>query len=118
MLLIPCFIRCLAHVINFAAQALISTYSSANHFDPSAQHDYNPDDVDGDERDEVGLIWATTVEVSFFFSLLVLLYLEDIYLSAKRKELLKSLQTKGGKDVLMLLLDMKVCWSSTYIMLQ
>ena len=67
MLLTIYFIRCLAHVINLAAQALISTYSSASHFDPSAQHDYDPNDVDGKERDEIGLIWAITVKVSFHF---------------------------------------------------
>lgn len=58
-------IRCLAHVINLATQALLSTYSLASHFDPEAQHDYNPDDVDANERDEVGLIRAITVKVSF-----------------------------------------------------
>ncbi|KAF8802829.1 hypothetical protein BYT27DRAFT_7076476, partial [Phlegmacium glaucopus] len=59
-------IRCLAHVINLATQALLSTYSSASHFDPEAQHDYDPDDaLNEDKRDEVGLIRAITVKVSF-----------------------------------------------------
>jgi hypothetical protein len=50
---------CLAHVINLATQALISTYSKSPHFDPK-----NPDAHVPDERDEVGLIRAIAVKVS------------------------------------------------------
>jgi hypothetical protein len=38
--------------------------------------------------------------------------------SAKHKERLLKIQKRSGSDVLMLLLDMKVCWSSTYVMLK
>jgi hypothetical protein len=38
--------------------------------------------------------------------------------SAKRKERLLKIQKRSGSNVLMLLLDMKVRWSSTYVMLK
>ncbi|KAF8805225.1 hypothetical protein BYT27DRAFT_7105125, partial [Phlegmacium glaucopus] len=53
--------------------------------------------------DEIGLVWAIVVKACS---------------SAKCKECLLKIQTHAGqKQVLMLLMDMKVCWSSTYKML-
>src|SRR5882757_3054623 len=49
---------CLAHVINLATQALISTYSKSPHFDPK-----QPDAHIPTSRDEVGLVWAIVVKV-------------------------------------------------------
>src|ERR1700688_2344388 len=51
-------ISCLAHVINLATQALISTYSKSPHFDPK-----QPDAHVPTSRDEVGLIRAIVVKV-------------------------------------------------------
>lgn len=50
---------CLAHVINLATQALISTYSPSPHFDPG-----NPEAHIPTTRDEVGLIRTISVKVS------------------------------------------------------
>ncbi|KAF8805603.1 hypothetical protein BYT27DRAFT_7104261, partial [Phlegmacium glaucopus] len=83
--------RCLAHVINLATQALISTYSKTKHFDPKEPNDHEPD-IDAFQRDEVGLIHSITVKARS---------------SAKRKERLLKIQKRSGRNVLMLLLDMK-----------
>ena len=52
------FCSCLAHVINLATQALISTYSKSLHFDPK-----NPEAHVPTSHDEVGLIRAIAVKV-------------------------------------------------------
>lgn len=39
----PCHIHCLAHVINLTTQAVLKTYSKANHFDPQKPEDHEPD---------------------------------------------------------------------------
>jgi hypothetical protein len=52
------FRSCLAHVINLATQALISTYSKSPHFDPK-----NPEAHVPTSRDEVGLVRAIAVKV-------------------------------------------------------
>jgi len=59
------FCSCLAHVINLATQALISTYSKAPHFDPK-----NPEAHEPTSRDEVGLVRAITVKVYIMSPLL------------------------------------------------
>jgi hypothetical protein len=55
-------IRCLAHVINLATQAVIGAYSKAKHFNPAKPEEHEPD-LSGYERDEVGLIRAAAVKV-------------------------------------------------------
>lgn len=102
-------IRCLAHIVNLATQAVISTYSSTPHINT----DSTAQDVDGAlddladisvSRDEVGLVRVITVKARS---------------SAKRTALFKELQGKDGvKLPLNLILDMKVRWSSTFAMLQ
>ena len=53
--IISCPHRCLAHIINLATQALLTTYSKSKHYDPT-----NPDgDLaigSGVRRNEVGLV--------------------------------------------------------------
>lgn len=49
---------CLAHVINLATQALISTYGKSPHFDPK-----NPEAHVPTSHDEVGLVRAISVKV-------------------------------------------------------
>jgi hypothetical protein len=53
--------RCLAHIINLATQAFISTHSKSKHYDPA-----EPDaDLTGDNgRDVVGLVRAISVKVA------------------------------------------------------
>ncbi|KAF8219918.1 hypothetical protein L208DRAFT_1544821 [Tricholoma matsutake] len=81
-------IRCLAHIINLATQALITTYSKSKHYNPA-----DPDaDLAGPERDEVGLVQAICVKARS---------------SAKRKQLFTDIQTRGSaKTIHQLLLDM------------
>lgn len=91
-------INCLAHVINLATQTLISAYSKAPHFDPK-----NPEAHVPTSRDEVGLVRAISVEERS---------------SSKRKEMWKTVQSEAGvTSPVQLILDMKVRWSSTYLML-
>ncbi|KAF5318361.1 hypothetical protein D9611_014218 [Ephemerocybe angulata] len=104
-------IRCLAHIINLATQAVIATHSKTPHLNTES----SPTDVDtalddladistAYDRDETGLIRIITVKARS---------------SAKRTELLKQLQEKEGVKVpLNLILDMKVRWSSTFAMLK
>ncbi|KZT01119.1 uncharacterized protein LAESUDRAFT_764043 [Laetiporus sulphureus 93-53] len=96
-------IRCLAHIINLATQALILMYSKSSHYDPE-----KPDmvlmNVDGPRHDQVGLVRAISVKE---------------HSSAKRKQLFKDIQFhKKVKILRQLLLDMPVRWSSTYVMLE
>ncbi|KIL54872.1 hypothetical protein M378DRAFT_91765 [Amanita muscaria Koide BX008] len=95
-------IRCLAHIINLATQALISTRSNAKYYNPHNIDEHTPD-VEAPERDELGLIRAIAVKERS---------------SAQRKELFQSLQARQGvPQPVQLLLDMKVQWGSTYVML-
>lgn len=56
---------CLAHVINLATQAVISTYSKAKHFDPANPDAHEPNtDLNSLTCDEVGLVRAITVKVN------------------------------------------------------
>ncbi|KAF5338272.1 hypothetical protein D9611_014615 [Ephemerocybe angulata] len=104
-------IRCLAHIINLATQAVISTYSKTPHVDTET----SPDDLNSTlndlanvtatvERDEIGVVCVLAVKARS---------------SAKRTALVKQLQEKDGVKIpLNLLLDMKVRWSSTLAMLK
>jgi len=89
---------CLAHVINLATQMLISTYSKSPHFDPKQPDAHIPTSCD-----EVGLVRAIVVKERS---------------SSKRKQMWKTVQTKANiQQPVQLILDMKVRWSSTYLML-
>ena len=67
--------RCLAHIINIATQALISTRSKAKYYDSSAQ-EAELSDIYADMQDEVGLIRAICVKVH------LLLFMKFIYLKS------------------------------------
>jgi hypothetical protein len=112
---------CLAHVINLATQVLISAYSRAPHYNP---HDPKGHEVDTSQmanRDEIGLVRTICVKVSpssFTISYTTLHLPDQERSSAKRKELYQTIQTKAGvSQPTQLLIDMKVRWSSTYIMI-
>ena len=111
------FRSCLAHVINLATQALISTYSKSPHFDPK-----NPEAHVPTSRDEVGLVRAIAVKVCIKQQAIVIGALKLIVIkersSSKRKAMWKTVQSKGGiARPVQLIIDMKVRWSSTYLML-
>ena len=61
-------IRCLAHVINLATQALIKGHSKAKYYSPAKPDEHIPD-VDAFLRDEVGLVRAIAVKVSLFLDM-------------------------------------------------
>ncbi|KAG6864146.1 hypothetical protein C0991_012142, partial [Blastosporella zonata] len=102
--------ECLAHIINLATQALILTRSKAKYYNPHQIDEHLPDTSLDVERDELGLIWAIVVKECS---------------SSQRKALFKDIQVRDAventeakaSEPLQLLLDMKVCWGSTYIML-
>ena len=56
-------IRCLAHIINLATQALIATYSKTPHFEPGDPDAHEPE-LETLARDEVGLVRALAVKVN------------------------------------------------------
>jgi hypothetical protein len=99
---------------------LISTYSKAPHYAPHDPHTHEPDTTAQGDRDEIGLVRSISVKVC------LVLHCVFIYLlngqtkersSAKRKDLYKQVQVKAGVSTpTQLLLDMKVRWSSTYVM--
>ena len=94
--------RCLAHIINLATQALISTRSKAKYYNSNAEDLHMPNLEPGADCNEVGLIRAITVKVRS---------------SSQRKEIFKAIQVEDNKPPLQLLLDMKVRWGSTHAML-
>ncbi|KAF8800900.1 hypothetical protein BYT27DRAFT_7312447 [Phlegmacium glaucopus] len=94
-------IRCLAHIINLATQALISTKSQSKYYNSNFDDEHVPED-NTTSCDEVGLIRAIIVKARS---------------SAQRKQLFKEIQERKGVKPVQLLLDMKVCWSSMYVML-
>ena len=55
--------RCLAHIINLATQAVITTRSKAKFHDGSPDDGELPEDLGASERDEVGLVRTICVKV-------------------------------------------------------
>jgi hypothetical protein len=99
----PTFIvySCLAHIINLATQALISTRSKAKYYSPDTDDAHIPD-LAAAERDEVGLVQVISVKAQS---------------SSQCKQLFQSIQVENMTKPLQLLLNMKVRWGSTYVML-
>ena len=104
---------CLAHIINLATQVLISTYSKTPHYDPK-----HPDTHIPTCCDEVGLIQAIVVKVCIFTLMRVLSLTSDQECSSsKQKEMWRTTQIMANQSLVQLILDMKVRWSLTYLML-
>lgn len=100
------FDRCLAHIVNIVTQAVISTKSKSKHYDPHDPDTHIPDFTDS-LRDELGLVRAISVKARS---------------SSQRKDLFKRIQVRDRKtpsqqQPVQLLLDMKVRWGSTKVML-
>jgi len=60
--LLMILLRCLAHVINLATQAVIKAHSKSKFYDPSKPNDHIPD-TSGFSWDAVGLVCAICVKV-------------------------------------------------------
>ncbi|PPQ85442.1 hypothetical protein CVT24_002947 [Panaeolus cyanescens] len=87
-------IHFLAHIINLATQELISTRSRAKYV-TAQESELLMDDVSVAIRDEIALARS----------------------SSQRKQMFKDLQINDGTKPCMLILDMEVRWSSTFLML-
>ena len=61
------FHRCLAHIINLATQAVITTRSKSKFHDGSPDNDDLPEDLGASERDEIGIVRAICVKVGPFY---------------------------------------------------
>ena len=111
---------CLSHVVNLGSQDLISTYTKSPHYAPHDLKAHESDTWIHGNRDEIGLICAICVKVShcLLAAFRVNWQSEQECSSAKQKELYKQIQIKANVVPLtQLLLDMKVRWSSTYVMI-
>ena len=79
------------------------------------------EDVDTGDRDEIGIIRAICVKVcpsSIIYPItLRFLCVRQARSSSQRKQLFKTIQECTNTHPCQLLLDMKVRWSSTYVML-
>lgn len=125
-----CKASCLTHVINLTTQALIKGHSKAKYYSSTKPDEHVPN-VDAILRDEVGLIRMIAVKVSLLYyeghPMCQNFTMTQIWSSAKWKELFWFIQSERltEKDhlnsksghVKQLILDMPVCWSSTYSML-
>ena len=114
---VKCIGCCLAYVIDLAMQMLILTYSKSPHYDPK-----QPDVHIPVVHDEVGLVRAIVVKVWVILYILCpnLISLTTIQKcsSSKQKEIWKTIQIKAShKQVVQLILNMRIWWSSTYMML-
>jgi hypothetical protein len=94
--------RCLAHIINLATQAIISMYSKSKFYNGDPEDNHTPEDVGASECNEIGIIRAICVKA---------------HSSAQCKEAFKAVQYRNNMPPIQLLLDMKVRWSLTYVML-
>ena len=66
--------RCLAHIINLATQAVISAHSKSRYYNGNPEDDHLPEDVNGTERDEIGIVHAICVKVCSFDFIVTCLY--------------------------------------------
>ena len=60
--------RCLAHIINLATQAVIAAHSKSKHYNRDPNDDHLPDNLDANERDEIGIVHAICIKVCMLLS--------------------------------------------------
>ena len=113
---------CLAHIINLATQAVITTHSKAKYYDGSGQDDNKPpEDLGATEHNEIGIVCAICIKDhrSWFQSHRIHIWLMSMKArsSAQHKEAFRAIQYQCSVPLVQLLLDMKVQWSLTFIML-
>jgi hypothetical protein len=107
--------------VNIATQLLISIHSKSPHYDPSTPDAHVPD-LTGYVRDEVGLMRAIAVKVCLCVIIQAIPRHEfqiQERSSAKRKELFRNIQLRDPNATVsrQLMIDMKVRWGSTYVMI-
>ena len=100
-------IRCLAHIVNLATQAFLGAHSKLKAYDPKSPNNKLIAKW-GAQQDEVRVVWTIMVKEQS---------------SAKQKQLFLTIQTQDKPDhppcehPFQLLLDMPICWFSTFLML-
>ena len=104
-------------------QALILTHSKSKYYNSHEVEEHIPD-VDAFECDEMGLVQAIVVKGSVVFlpffitnNILINKILKERS-SSQCKGLFKTIQMHEGINAVQLLLDMKIWWGSTHIMLK
>ena len=115
-----CSCRCLVHIINLATQAVISAHSKSKFYNRNPEDDHVPEDMGGTERDKIGIVRAICVKVHSTLVLHVCIPNTNILKArslAQCKEAFKSIQYCRKECPQQLLLDIKVWWSSTFVML-
>jgi hypothetical protein len=104
-----------------ATQAVTATCSKAKFYNGGLDENELPEDLGATEHDEIGLVCAICVKVRLLS--ISLAHDRDPRLnmkahsSAQRKEAFKAVQYHRKIPAVQLLLDMKVRWSSIFIML-
>ena len=98
---------------------MISARTTSRYYNGDPADDHIPEDIGDTERDEIGIIRAICIKVQDFFISLcpVLIGWLQARSSSQRKEAFKDIQRTLDFTPVNLLLDMKVRWSSTYVML-
>ena len=113
--------KCLVHIINLATQAVILTHSKAKYYNGSPDENELPEDLGAAERDKIGIIRVICVKVCLFSFNSCDPHLTSTTMkahsSAQHKVPFKAIQDHRNVPVVQLLVDMKVQWSSTFIML-
>ena len=66
--------RCLAHIINLATQAVISTCSKSKYYSGDPEDDAAPEDAGTGDQDEIGIIRAICVKVQHIYVLPLFTY--------------------------------------------
>ncbi len=82
-------------------QAVISTCSKSKYYNGDPDDEHVPEDLGATERDEIGIVHAICVKARSL---------------AQHKEAFKAIQYCHKLPPLQLLLDMKVWWSSTFML--
>jgi len=103
-------LRCLVHIVNLAMQVLLKAHSKSQCYDPNQPEAHLPD---------IGSNMCYFSEGAFInfnchhlsYPETTTLHLPKEHSSSKCKELFHTIQKKQ------LLLDMPICWSSTYVIL-
>lgn len=112
--------RCHTHIINLATQAVISAYRKSKFYGKDPEEDITPDDAGMIEREDIGIICTICIKVCLFI-LSICLHFRNEYIqahsSAQRKQDFKTIQYRHKINPIQLILDMKVRWSLTYVML-
>ena len=109
------------HIINLATQAVISMHSKAKYYDGSPDENELPEDLGAAEHDKIGIIHAICIKVCLFSFNSCDPHLTSTTMkahsSAQRKAVFKAIQDRCNVPTVQLLVDMKVQWSLTFIML-